>query len=151
MTCGAGVSGLFVFAGRLTLVSGCLLGAEHHHALLLCRCLRVPLAFYDTTPAGRIINRISGDVFILDNLMEALLEDFLQCGGELMGTLVVISVSTPWFLCVAVPLALVYMAVQVVPAGGGCTQCHAPKPNSALPPYLTFCYVGTLCSFRWEY
>ena len=52
--------------GGYSLVKGCERASKQSHKLLLNRILRSPMTFFDTTPAGRIVNRFSKDIDILD-------------------------------------------------------------------------------------
>uniref|UniRef100_A0A182X349 ABC-type glutathione-S-conjugate transporter n=1 Tax=Anopheles quadriannulatus TaxID=34691 RepID=A0A182X349_ANOQN len=76
--------------------------AKHLHATLLQAVLRLPIAFFDITPTGRILGRFSKDVDILDNTLPI----------TVVATLVVISISTPIFAAVIVPIGILYYAVQ---------------------------------------
>lgn len=61
-------------AGALLVTSlifaiGCLRAARDLHNKLLNNVLRLPMAFFDTTPLGRILNRFSKDVDVVDNVL----------------------------------------------------------------------------------
>ncbi|XP_046552046.1 multidrug resistance-associated protein 1-like [Haliotis rubra] len=86
--------------------------AGRMHANMLSRILRSPMSFYDTTPIGRIVNRFSRDVETVDNTLPALIRIWINCVFNVMGTLIVISYSTPIFLSVIIPLAIFYFLVQ---------------------------------------
>lgn len=52
---------------------GCVHAAKHLHNNLLTRTMRLPMSFFDTTPLGRIINRFSKDVDVVDNMIPQIL------------------------------------------------------------------------------
>ncbi|XP_061509612.1 multidrug resistance-associated protein 1 isoform X10 [Anopheles gambiae] len=86
--------------------------AKHLHATLLQAVLRLPIAFLDITPTGRILGRFSKDVDILDNTLPITVSELNYCFFEVVATLVVISISTPIFAAVIVPIGILYYAVQ---------------------------------------
>ncbi|XP_071095599.1 multidrug resistance-associated protein 1-like [Haliotis cracherodii] len=86
--------------------------AGNIHAKMLYNILRSPMSFFDTTPIGRIVNRFSRDVETVDNNLPGVLRMWINCVFSVMGTLIVISYSTPIFLSVIIPLAILYYLVQ---------------------------------------
>ncbi|XP_067674526.1 multidrug resistance-associated protein 1-like [Haliotis asinina] len=86
--------------------------AGNIHAKMLYNILRSPMSFFDTTPIGRIVNRFSRDVETVDNNLPGVLRMWINCVFSVMGTLIVISYSTPIFLSVIVPLGILYYLVQ---------------------------------------
>lgn len=69
---------------------GCLGAAKKIHNDMLFGALRWPMTVFDTTPIGRILNRFSQDINVLDNILPMLLQsqrmmlfsvtDFLKLG-----------------------------------------------------------------------
>lgn len=58
---------------------GTLTGARKLHDLLAKRVMRVPTLFFDTTPVGRILNRFSQDIDVLDNVLGMTIRGWLSC------------------------------------------------------------------------
>ena len=58
-----------VFTSSILLGFGCLYASGILHKNLLHQIMRLPMAFFDTTPLGRIMNRLSKDVDVVDNLL----------------------------------------------------------------------------------
>ncbi|XP_059160756.1 multidrug resistance-associated protein 1-like [Physella acuta] len=83
------------------------------HQLMLENVMRSPMSFFDTTPGGRIVNRFSRDVEVIDNSLPATMKQSLNCLGRVLTTIVTISYGTPIFLSVMVPLAIIYILIQV--------------------------------------
>ncbi|XP_035914951.1 multidrug resistance-associated protein 1 isoform X4 [Anopheles stephensi] len=100
------------FIASLTFALGALYAAKTMHELLLRYVLRWPMSLYDTTPLGRVLNRFSKDVDTVDNTLPQLIRSFLAQFFAVVATLVVISISTPIFAAVIVPIGVLYYAVQ---------------------------------------
>ncbi|XP_044572437.1 multidrug resistance-associated protein 1 isoform X1 [Drosophila ananassae] len=68
--------------------------------------------FYDVTPIGRLLNSFSGDMDVIDEELPATLDSFMTFIWMVLATIVVISLSTPIFLAVIVPIAILYYFAQ---------------------------------------
>uniref|UniRef100_A0A1I7U8T3 ABC transmembrane type-1 domain-containing protein n=1 Tax=Caenorhabditis tropicalis TaxID=1561998 RepID=A0A1I7U8T3_9PELO len=82
------------------------------HSPLIHALLRAPIAFFDTTPIGRVINRLSRDLDVIDKLQD----NIRMCTQTLLNAcmiLVLISISTPIFLVCAAPLIFIYYFVMI--------------------------------------
>lgn len=86
--------------------------ARSMHERLLFTLLRTPLSFMDTTPVGRILNRCSQDVNVVDEQLPETYSSFLGCLVVVLGTLVLICAVTPLFLLALPPLAVFYYFTQ---------------------------------------
>ncbi|XP_046557639.1 multidrug resistance-associated protein 1-like isoform X2 [Haliotis rubra] len=82
------------------------------HRDLLDNILRQSMTFFDTTPTGRILNRFTRDVDIVDNQLPRITRQFLATLFNVFSVLIVIAYSTPLFLAAAIPTLLVYFFVQ---------------------------------------
>ncbi|XP_037884224.1 multidrug resistance-associated protein 1 isoform X17 [Glossina fuscipes] len=92
------------------------LGALHAatvlHQNLLLNILRMSLQFFDTTPVGRILSRFSKDLESVDQALPIIIDEGIYCAFEVLATIVVISISTPIFLAVIIPIAFLYYFAQ---------------------------------------
>lgn len=61
---------------------GCWRACVRIHNLLLDRVIRLPGHFFDTTPLGRILQRFSKDVEVVDSKLPELLTDWVICAVE---------------------------------------------------------------------
>lgn len=75
--------------------------------------MRLAMSFFDTTPSGRILNRFSKDVDVIDNVLPMTMQFWIMMFFNVLAILVVISYSTPIFLAVIPPIGLLYYFIQV--------------------------------------
>ncbi|NXD67183.1 MRP3 protein, partial [Eolophus roseicapillus] len=106
------LQGLIVLISSFTLAMGGINAARSLHAALLENKFHTPQSFYDTTPTGRIINRFSKDIYVIDEVIPPTILMFLGTFFTSLSTMIVIIASTPLFAVVIVPLAILYFFVQ---------------------------------------
>ncbi|KAK2536899.1 Abcc3 [Columba livia] len=106
------LQGLIVLISSFTLAMGGIAAARTLHAALLENKFHTPQSFYDTTPTGRIINRFSKDIYVIDEVIPPTILMFLGTFFTSLSTMIVIIASTPLFAVVIVPLAILYYFVQ---------------------------------------
>uniref|UniRef100_A0A3B3TV55 ABC-type glutathione-S-conjugate transporter n=1 Tax=Poecilia latipinna TaxID=48699 RepID=A0A3B3TV55_9TELE len=104
--------GLFVFLGTLLLTNAAVNASRLLHSRLLNNVLRVPMVFFDTTPLGRILNRFAKDIFTIDEIIPHLFSSWIIHLLGIVGTIVFLCLSTPLFIIVIIPLAVIYFFVQ---------------------------------------
>uniref|UniRef100_A0A3B5QTI6 Canalicular multispecific organic anion transporter 2 n=1 Tax=Xiphophorus maculatus TaxID=8083 RepID=A0A3B5QTI6_XIPMA len=104
--------GILVMASSFTLAMGNIGAAKKLHANLLNNKLHTPQSFFDTTPIGRIINRFSKDIYVIDEALPSTVLMFLGTFFVSLSTMIVIVSSTPIFAVVIAPLAFIYVLVQ---------------------------------------
>ncbi|XP_076615305.1 ATP-binding cassette sub-family C member 3 isoform X2 [Chaetodon auriga] len=104
--------GILVMMSSFTLAMGNIGAARKLHYNLLVNKLHTPQSFFDTTPIGRIINRFSKDVYVIDEALPATVLMLLGTVFTCLSTMIVILSSTPIFAVVIVPLAFIYVFVQ---------------------------------------
>ncbi|XP_061394487.1 multidrug resistance-associated protein 1 isoform X10 [Musca vetustissima] len=100
----------FVFS--LTLAIGCLYCSKALHQELIMNVMRWPMELFDTTPLGRIVNRFAKDIDTIDIVLPLNWRVFISHAFGVLATIVVISMSTPIFLAVIVPIAFLYYFAQ---------------------------------------
>ncbi|KAF8952078.1 Multidrug resistance-associated protein 1 [Haplosporangium bisporale] len=104
---------LFACTSHIALTTAAIRASERLHDSLLNNVLRLPMSFFDTTPAGRIVNRFSSDFFNIDVLIPFFILEALKCGVSALGSIIVISVTTLIFLVVVPPIVSIFIALQL--------------------------------------
>ncbi|SCV70351.1 BQ2448_1745 [Microbotryum intermedium] len=110
-------SGVYALLGVLSAVAtfamgvaSVVLGTEASislHRSALNRVVRAPISFYDTTPLGRILNRLGKDIDSVDNRLNDALRMTLATFAQIGASVVMIAIIFPYFL---LPVAVVLAA-----------------------------------------
>lgn len=88
------------------------LGTESSKVLLqraMTRVLRAPMSFFDTTPLGRITNRFSKDVDVLDNTLTDAMRMYLLTLGMITAVFILIIVYFHFFAVALGPLLVLFL------------------------------------------
>ena len=107
------------------------------HYRLLRAIMRLPSAFFDVNPSGRVINRFSRDTEIMDSVLQQSLIQLGACIANYIAVLVVISVAIVWFLLVLPPVTILYVIIQryYIP---GARELQRLEAVTRSPVYSTF-------------
>ncbi|NXO03084.1 MRP7 protein, partial [Rhinopomastus cyanomelas] len=108
----AGANSLFTILRAILFAYGTFHASTVIHSRLLQRALKATVTFFDTTPAGRILNRFSSDLYCIDDSLPFILNIFLAAVYGLLGVLVIIIYGLPWIALVLLPLAALYFSIQ---------------------------------------
>ena len=103
----------FAVFAYLFLVLATIKGSSTIHSKMLTNILRSPMSFFDTTPLGRILNRFSKDIYNIDEVIPKSIDDFLSALLMVVSVILVVSITTPVFIVVILPLGIFYWFVQV--------------------------------------
>lgn len=82
--------------------------AEVLHEKMMFKLLRAPMAFYHTTPVGRIINRLTKDTADIDKNLVEYIAFFLRSALQLFSTLILVAVITPLTLPVLACILILF-------------------------------------------
>ncbi|CAH3177882.1 unnamed protein product [Porites lobata] len=103
---------LLITTMNLLLAYSSVKSATNFHQGLLINIMHLPMQFFESTPLGRIVNRFSKDINSVDDKLPPILGRFLRTLLATLGTICVISYSTPLFLTCVVPLIVLYIFIQ---------------------------------------
>ncbi|XP_076279079.1 sulfonylurea receptor [Lasioglossum baleicum] len=82
------------------------------HEEAISRLLRVPLSFFECNPVGKILNRFSADMGVIDKKISTSIQRLtffvLLCGSAIIVNVII----SPWFLVAALPTCAIYYLVQ---------------------------------------
>ena len=114
-----GIYGLFgllqsfsILAAVLFITVGTLRASIKLHRQMLDHILGSTMAFFDTTPIGRIVNRFSKDIDEVDLMIPTHVKDILNNGFIVIGTLFIIAYATPIIIAFIIPLLGIFFIVQ---------------------------------------
>ncbi|KAG8929770.1 hypothetical protein FRC02_005083 [Tulasnella sp. 418] len=102
---------LFLMGG--VLASICYYASVQLHESAIKRVMYAPMSFFDTTPVGRILNRFSKDVDVIDNTLGEAIRQLFLTASTVFGTAVLVSIILPWFMIVFACLLLLYYWVAL--------------------------------------
>ncbi|KAL9637489.1 MAG: hypothetical protein Q9164_002160 [Protoblastenia rupestris] len=103
------VQALLMFAFSVSLS---VLGTRSSRVMLqkaIYRVLRAPMSFFDTTPLGRITNRFSKDVDIMDNNLTDAMRMYFFTLAMIISVFILIIVYFPYFAIALGPLFLMFI------------------------------------------
>ena len=125
--------------------------ARDLHLDMLKNILRSPGLFFDITPLGRIVNRFSKDTDTIDWKLPNNIGGSLYTTYKVLGTILVVGISTPWTLTVFVPLGVLYYFIQVLffvngPVNFKCNFLFSMLPSFSIE--LIVHYLSVVMSFK---
>ncbi|XP_066253825.1 multidrug resistance-associated protein 1-like isoform X2 [Euwallacea similis] len=104
--------GLCILAANVWFARGTTSAATKLHELLMGTVMRLPMAFFDVTPIGRILARFSNDIRGIDLRLPIEFNGFINTSLKILGTLVIICYTTPLFTIVIIPIGVLYIFIQ---------------------------------------
>lgn len=87
-------------------------GSKKLHDTMAKRVLRSPMAFFGATPVGRLINRFSSDVQVVDSNLQSIFSFFFRSLLNYLVTVILISYNMPWFLAFNAVILIIYIYYQ---------------------------------------
>ncbi|KAF3923710.1 hypothetical protein ABW20_dc0104162 [Dactylellina cionopaga] len=109
---GIGASALVVIQTLILWIFCSIEAARKLHERMAKSIFRSPMSFFETTPTGRILNRFSGDIYKVDELLARTFNQLFANAARCAFTFIVISWGTPAFIALIVPLLMLYFYIQ---------------------------------------
>ncbi|KAG0239236.1 hypothetical protein BGW41_007852 [Actinomortierella wolfii] len=104
---------IFLNIGTQLLTYVVILTSNVLHDAAFQKVLYSPVAFFESTPTGRILNRFSRDVDSLDGIIGKNLFNVLFMIANVLGTLVLVIVVHPWLVLAILPMLAIYYFTSV--------------------------------------
>ncbi|KAE8155606.1 multidrug resistance-associated protein [Aspergillus tamarii] len=105
---------LISFTREAVLFWGSLHASMKIHKRLLKAVMHAKFRFFDSTPLGQLMNRFSKDIETVDQEIVPAAIGMLHFLAKVIVIVVLISVTTPWFLVAAVFITLIYFTLGAV-------------------------------------
>ncbi|KAJ8564273.1 hypothetical protein ON010_g7071 [Phytophthora cinnamomi] len=101
-----------VFFRSFLFAYGGLCAARATYNKLVHSVFAAPLRFFERTPTGRVLNRLSGDTYAVDESLPFILNIFLKDAADVVGALVILFYGNRLVLVLLVPLSVLYFHLQ---------------------------------------
>ena len=85
---------------------------EHLHKKMLHNLFLCPIELFEAYPIGRILNRLSCDMFVIDQKLPSCLQRLLLVSLICFSSLAVNCIQSPVFILCAIPIIAAYWWVQ---------------------------------------
>ena len=108
LVCGALV---LSFARAAMFINILLTSSRRLHDAMTLAVLKAPVRFFDTNPVGRVLNRFSRDIGIMDDLLPDVFLDALQILLFCLGAVLLPSILNPWVVLAAAPLVILFALI----------------------------------------
>jgi ABC-type multidrug transport system fused ATPase/permease subunit len=87
--------------------------AKKFHESLLYSILRCGMHFFESTPTGRILNRLAKDIEATENKIPEQFRAFMNQLFNCLSVIVVIIIASPFLLVFLLPIMAIYFFIQV--------------------------------------
>ena len=99
------VGSMFVAFGRsFSFLTATIKSSQNLHSRMLSAILKSPVRFFDTSPAGRILNRFAKDMGGVDETLPMAMLEMTDCFMQVVAALIVACVVNPLVTIAVVPL-----------------------------------------------
>jgi len=107
------LSGLVESVGAYCMAKSGIKASRVIFLLLISNVLRLPMSFHDTTPRGRLLNRISDDMADIDYVVPFTLRSMLNVILQALFSFGIIVANLHMFVVVVLPLGIIFLIIQV--------------------------------------
>ncbi|XP_072382028.1 ATP-binding cassette sub-family C member 4-like isoform X2 [Diabrotica undecimpunctata] len=84
------------------------------HKNMFSKVLQAPMRFFDTNPSGRILNRFSNDMGIIDEFLPRAMLDGTQMLLVLLGILILVFIKVVWMIIPAVLMGILFYYLRLL-------------------------------------
>ena len=109
----AGANSVFAIIRSFLFAYGGICAAKIVHQKLLNSIVKGKFVFFDTTPTGRILNRVSSDLKTVDDDLPFILNIFLAQLFGVVCPIIVCAYAVPWICLVLLPVVFILYDYQV--------------------------------------
>ncbi|GLV41617.1 uncharacterized protein CBL_06846 [Carabus blaptoides fortunei] len=113
-------SGITVVTILITLIrsffffSVCMRASKRMHNDMFTSIIRASMRFFNTNNSGRILNRFSKDLGVVDESLPKAMIDCLQIGLSLIGIFIVVAIVNPWLLLPTIVVLSIFYFLRCV-------------------------------------
>ena len=97
------------------------------HKSILERTMHAPLSFFEANPSGRILNRFTSDIEVIDRKIPFEVADMIYCTTNFIAVCITISAIVPYILIALVPIGAGYILLQMLMSR---TRCQIKRHES---------------------
>ncbi|KOM44579.1 hypothetical protein LR48_Vigan05g218400 [Vigna angularis] len=106
------INSFFTLVRAFSFAFGGLQAATKVHNKLLNKLMNAPIQFFDQTPGGRILNRLSSDLYTIDDSLPFILNILLANFVGLLGITIILCYVQVFFLLLLLPFWYIYSRLQ---------------------------------------
>ncbi|KAF2905534.1 hypothetical protein ILUMI_00648 [Ignelater luminosus] len=82
------------------------------HNKMFISLLHAPMRFFDINPSGRILNRFSRDIGMIDEILPRIILDALQIFLVMIGILIMVFITNVYMIAIALVLSIVFYKMR---------------------------------------
>ncbi|CAI6363288.1 unnamed protein product [Macrosiphum euphorbiae] len=105
---------LATLAESTLLVSLCTMASTNLHNKMFSAITRSTINFLNKNPSGRILNRFSKDIGLIDEILPNVLVDVIQIGLMVAGMFVVVGIVNPYLIIPTIIVMIVFVKIRYV-------------------------------------
>ena len=121
------------------------------HKSILERTMHAPLSFFEANPSGRILNRFTSDIEVIDRKIPFEVADMIYCTTNFIAVCITISAIVPYVLIALVPIGVGYILLQMLMSRTRCQiKRHESVAKSPIISHFSEAIAGatTIRAFR---
>eukprot|EP00123_Amoebidium_parasiticum_P016908 comp23635_c0_seq1/m.40294 comp23635_c0_seq1/g.40294 ORF comp23635_c0_seq1/g.40294 comp23635_c0_seq1/m.40294 type:complete len:1411 (-) comp23635_c0_seq1:61-4293(-) len=82
------------------------------HNTMFEKVMRSPISFFDANPVGRILNRFSKDIALMDDNLPVTFFDYMQSLFMTAGAVLLVAIINPWVFLVVLPCIIAFILLR---------------------------------------